>query len=71
VRRKRWVAAGIALNLLALAYFKYMNFFLDNITSLTGWQAAMQLCWARSPCPQAGVDIKTGSQNRTAGRALC
>jgi alginate O-acetyltransferase complex protein AlgI len=40
-RRKRWVAAGIAANLLTLGYFKYMNFFLDNIASASGWQSGM------------------------------
>lgn len=35
-RAVMWLA--IALNLLLLGYFKYKNFFLENVSFLTGWQ---------------------------------
>ncbi|MCA9660261.1 MAG: MBOAT family protein [Myxococcales bacterium] len=35
-RRKRWLALSVAVNLGLLAYFKYANFFLDNLGALTG-----------------------------------
>lgn len=34
--RKAWLATGVASNLLLLAYFKYANFFLNNIAVLSG-----------------------------------
>ena len=34
--RKSWLATGVASNLLLLAYFKYANFFLNNIAVLSG-----------------------------------
>jgi len=37
-RAKHWLIFGIAANLAALAYFKYTNFFLDNLSELSGWQ---------------------------------
>jgi alginate O-acetyltransferase complex protein AlgI len=33
---KRWLIAGIAIDLALLAYFKYFNFFVDNVNGLTG-----------------------------------
>ena len=33
---KRWLIVGVALNLGVLFFFKYFNFFLDNLASLTG-----------------------------------
>jgi alginate O-acetyltransferase complex protein AlgI len=33
---RRWLALGVAFNLLLLAYFKYANFFLDNVNALLG-----------------------------------
>jgi alginate O-acetyltransferase complex protein AlgI len=41
-RRNWWLAGGIAVNLAALAYFKYFNFFIDNLNALAGtqWQLA-------------------------------
>ncbi|MCW5661951.1 MAG: MBOAT family protein [Burkholderiaceae bacterium] len=33
---KRWMILGIALNLGLLAYFKYANFFVDNLNALVG-----------------------------------
>jgi len=36
-RQRQWVlSAGILVNLLLLGYFKYLNFFVDNINSLFG-----------------------------------
>jgi alginate O-acetyltransferase complex protein AlgI len=39
-RRKAWLVLGITLNLLLLGYFKYANFFVDNVNALMGvqWQ---------------------------------
>ena len=35
LKRKKWLlAASITLNLLVLGYFKYMNFFVDNLNAL-------------------------------------
>lgn len=33
---RRWLVAGVAFNLLLLGYFKYANFFLDNLGALLG-----------------------------------
>ena len=33
-KKKSWLIAGIAFNLLFLAYYKYANFFLDNANAL-------------------------------------
>ncbi len=33
---KRWLTLGIALNLAALGYFKYANFFVDNLNAVLG-----------------------------------
>ncbi len=33
---KRWLVLGIALNLALLAYFKYANFFIDNLNAALG-----------------------------------
>jgi len=33
---RAWAAAGVALNLLALGYFKYTNFIVDNVNALAG-----------------------------------
>ena len=34
--KKIFLIIGISLNLLAIGYFKYFNFFLDNINTLSG-----------------------------------
>ena len=39
--RKRWLAAGVTGNIFLLLYFKYMNFFLENINQLTGSEYSM------------------------------
>jgi len=36
-RATRLLAAGITVDLALLAYFKYANFFLDNLAAATGW----------------------------------
>jgi len=38
--RRKLLAAGVAANLGALAYFKYSNFLIDNFTDLTGYNPA-------------------------------
>lgn len=42
---KAWLVAGVAVNLLLLGYFKYANFFVDNLNLLTGagWQVGRVL----------------------------
>lgn len=39
---KRWMVLGVCANLGLLAYYKYANFFIDNLNALTGqhWQLA-------------------------------
>ena len=34
-KKKRWLTFGVGINLLLLAYFKYFNFFIDNINAFT------------------------------------
>jgi alginate O-acetyltransferase complex protein AlgI len=36
INAKRWLIAGITANLLLLAYFKYANFFVDNLNLVLG-----------------------------------
>ncbi len=36
-RGKRWMIVGIVLNLVLLAYFKYANFFIDNLNAVLGF----------------------------------
>nr|WP_229224816.1 MBOAT family O-acyltransferase [Duganella violaceicalia] len=36
VRRRRWLLPALTANLALLAYFKYANFFMDNVYALTG-----------------------------------
>lgn len=40
LRAKRWLIAGVSLNLVTLGYFKYVNFFVDNLNVMLGfdWQ---------------------------------
>lgn len=37
--QRRWLVLGIAGNLALLGYFKYAQFFVDNLNRLTGWEA--------------------------------
>lgn len=39
-RRKTWLIAGLAVNLVGLAFFKYSNFIIDNVAFLTGYTLA-------------------------------
>lgn len=34
--KRAWLAVGVALNLAALGYFKYANFFVDTVNAVTG-----------------------------------
>lgn len=34
---KRWLVFGVAANLLLLGYFKYANFFIDNLNAAMGF----------------------------------
>ena len=42
VRRRRWLIAALAGNLCLLAWYKYANFFTDNLAGLTGWPVHLQ-----------------------------
>ncbi|MET3442071.1 D-alanyl-lipoteichoic acid acyltransferase DltB (MBOAT superfamily) [Variovorax paradoxus] len=37
-RRKKLLVLGVACNLFALGYFKYANFFVENVAATTGWR---------------------------------
>ena len=54
---KRWLIFGVTINLAALAYFKYTNFFLDNLSALSGLQAQ----WPRIVLP-VGISFFTFTQ---------
>ncbi|NGO63967.1 MBOAT family protein [Rhizobium daejeonense] len=34
---KRWLFLGVVANLAALSYFKYVNFLIDNVANIIGW----------------------------------
>jgi len=49
---KRWLAAiSIMMNLGLLAYFKYANFFIDNVNALLGQFGATQVHWTSIALP--------------------
>lgn len=37
IKRKRWLAIGVVINLAFLLFFKYYNFFADNLANLFAW----------------------------------
>jgi alginate O-acetyltransferase complex protein AlgI len=54
---KRWLIFGVGVNLAALAYFKYTNFFLDNVSAMSNWEAQ----WPRIVLP-VGISFFTFTQ---------
>jgi alginate O-acetyltransferase complex protein AlgI len=51
ITRRRWLAAGIAANLLLLGVFKYANFFADNYNAIAGALGWGTLALAAIPLP--------------------
>ncbi|MCR4965295.1 MAG: MBOAT family protein [Bacteroidales bacterium] len=49
--RKRWLALSLVLNIGLLAYFKYMNFFVDNLNALLSLSHHATLHFARVALP--------------------
>ena len=47
---KRWLVAGVTVNLAVLAYFKYAGFFLANVNAILGHLWARLDCGTRRPC---------------------
>ncbi|GAA5176143.1 MBOAT family protein [Niveibacterium umoris] len=56
-RAKAWLIVGIVANLAALAYFKYANFFVDSLVTLSG----LQLTLAKITLP-IGISFFTFTQ---------
>ncbi len=52
-RRKRWLAAGVAINLLLLGHFKYANFLVENLNVALGLAGA-------GPVASPGVHLPIG-----------
>jgi alginate O-acetyltransferase complex protein AlgI len=52
-RRGRTLAVAIAVNLAVLAYFKYANFFVENLNQLLTW-------WGEPPAPALRVILPIG-----------
>jgi alginate O-acetyltransferase complex protein AlgI len=49
---KRWLlAASVVLNIVLLAYFKYANFFIDNINALLVSMGTQQVSWTHVALP--------------------
>jgi D-alanyl-lipoteichoic acid acyltransferase DltB (MBOAT superfamily) len=51
--RKRWLAAGVAIDLLMLAVFKYADFFVENLNVALGW-------FGVAPLPLPGLPLPLG-----------
>jgi alginate O-acetyltransferase complex protein AlgI len=50
-RRKAWMAAALIINISFLLYFKYANFFVDNINSLLLNAGAGEMQWIKVALP--------------------
>ncbi|MFL5764795.1 MAG: MBOAT family O-acyltransferase [Bacteroidia bacterium] len=50
-RRKRFLVVSVILNVGLLAYFKYSNFFVENINNLVGTWGAHGIAWTRVALP--------------------
>lgn len=57
-KQKRLLILSICLNLAILAYFKYANFFIDNIHQIQQWLGHKQLRWANVLLP-IGISFVT------------
>jgi len=49
--RRRLLALGLTINLAALVYCKYTNFFLDQVNDVLGWLGRGSIAWARIALP--------------------
>jgi len=50
-KARRWLALGVAVNLLTLAYFKYANFGVDSLNALLGSAGLGPIAWAHVILP--------------------
>ncbi len=51
IRKKWWLALSLILNLGLLAYFKYSNFFIDNLNGLLAEFGVTQIAWTHVALP--------------------
>ncbi len=57
-KRKGWLAGSLVLNLAILAYFKYANFFIDNVQQFYGWLGLVPFEWHKVALP-VGISFVT------------
>lgn len=49
--KRRWLAASILINMGILAYFKYANFFIENVNSLLHAAGIQEVAWTQVALP--------------------
>ncbi|MBR6131662.1 MAG: MBOAT family protein [Bacteroidales bacterium] len=57
-KRKGWLVGSLVLNLAILAYFKYANFFIDNVQQFYGWLGLVPFEWHKVALP-VGISFVT------------
>lgn len=57
-KRKGWLAGSLVLNLAILAYFKYANFFIDNVQQFYRWLGLVPFEWHKVALP-VGISFVT------------
>ena len=57
-KRKGWLAGSLVLNIGILAYFKYANFFIDNVQQFYSWFGLVPFEWHRVALP-VGISFVT------------
>ncbi len=57
-KRKGWLAGSLVLNLAILAYFKYANFFIDNVQQFYSWLGLVPFEWHQVALP-VGISFVT------------
>ena len=57
-KRKGWLAGSLVLNLAILAYFKYANFFIDNVQQFYSWLGLVPFEWHKVALP-VGISFVT------------
>lgn len=57
-KRKGWLAGSLVFNLAILAYFKYANFFIDNVQQFYGWLGLVPFEWHKVALP-VGISFVT------------
>src|ERR1043165_3447656 len=65
-RRKLWLLCSVVLNVALLLYFKYANFFVEQVDQLDRLPAEPCHRQARRCAPQALVAVQRGAQRRPA-----